>query len=310
MKYRLLDLFESVPDGSPLRVGGIEEVKMAPAERLTEVKCSRFCAFKDCLVVHAKLTPEDCTKCYAQEIVEGELVSDSGKTYPISGGIPRLLSGSTAEFLRKNQKSFSLEWKYFRFGERNWGMDIESRKSLFLKALGRAADELKGKIIFDAGCGSGLLSMEMANSFGMEVVALDLATGIEKAYAINRNPFVYYVQGSVLEPPVRGHAVDYIYCAGVLIHLQNTKEGFDCLPRCLSSNGRLFVWVYHSIEHHRQTGGHMNERLYDWLRRAVTSKLPISVQEGFYRCLLIPYFLKRAVLNPRVQIRSATLINR
>ena len=240
----------------------------------------------------------DCRQCYSVEIVEGELTSASGKRYPISGGIPRILSEETATFIQRNRRSFSLEWKYFRYGERNWGMDIESRKRLFLRALQKDPDILNGQTMLDAGCGSGALSIEMANSFGLEVVALDLASGVEYAYSVNRSPFVHFVQASILELPVRSEAVDNIYCAGVLMHLPNTREAFDCLPRCLGPGGRLFVWLYHSIDHHRITGNYRQERIYEWLRSHVTSRLPIRAQDWLYRCLLVPFFLKKVLLNP------------
>jgi len=296
MKYRIVELLQSIPDGRPLRVTATEVRSVAIAEAPTEVKCSRYCAFKD-RAIDAGVTRADCARCYGREVIEGELTSDTGKRYRISHGIPRLLSQSASEFVERNRKSFSLEWKYFRFGERNWGMDIESRKALFLRALGRSPSELRGCTIFDAGCGSGVLSMEMANSFGMEVIALDLADGIEKAYAENTNPSVHYIQGSILEPPLRNGTADFIYCAGVLIHLPSTRDGFECLPRCLRPGGQLFVWVYHDIEHHRKTGDYGRELFYDWLRRAITSKLPVSAQEALYGLLLIPYFIKRAILN-------------
>ena len=215
-----------------------------------------------------------------------------------------MLSTSTAQFLRKNKESFSLEWKYFRFGERNWGMDIESRKELFLTALGKSPEELRGKLIFDAGCGSGLLAKEMGDSFGMEVVGLDLSTGIEQAHRVNTNPFVHYVQGSVLEPPLKNRVADYIYCAGVLIHLPKTKQAFECLPRCLKAGGRYFVWLYHPLERHRRTGDYTNEVIYDWLRRNITSRLPIRLQEVFYLTLLLPYFVKRALVNPFRRVKE------
>lgn len=44
-----------------------------------------------------------------------------------------MFSKQTAGWLAKNQETFSLEWKNFRFGERNWGQDIEVRKKPFLK---------------------------------------------------------------------------------------------------------------------------------------------------------------------------------
>jgi len=232
-------------------------------------------------------------ECYSNEILEAQLVSDSGDRYSVTGGIPRLLSNSTAEFVRKNRQSFSLEWKYFEFGERNWGQSIETRKELFLKALGEKPQDLRGKLIFDAGCGSGLLSIEMANSFGMEVVALDLATGVEKAYSRNSNPFVHFIQGSVLEPPLKNQSADFVYCAGVLVAIPDTKAGFETLTRCVKRGGKYVVWLYHPLEYHRRTGDYVREVLYNWIREHVTSRLPIRLQEIFYLALLPLYFLKR-----------------
>ena len=297
MKHRLLDLIESVPDGSQLRVARIDHKEMRHGGNAPAPACRRFCSFKNCPVV-SNTPPADCTGCYTEEILEGQLISDTGKTYPITGGIPRILSEATSAFIRKNRESFSLEWKYFEFGERNWGQDIEFRKRLFLKALGKEAHELKGKLIFDAGCGSGLLSTEMANSFGMEVVAMDLASGIEKAFTKNTNPLVHFVQGSVLEPPVKDAVADYVYCAGVLVALPDTRTGFDALARCVKPRGTYFIWLYHPIERHRATGDYTREQLYDWIRRNVTSHLPIRLQEAFYLSLLPFYFAKRTILNP------------
>ena len=296
MKHRVIDLLQSVPDGGELKVASATRVETVPfTEKLRRVQCSRFCSLKNCSLPNARVTPADCTRCYSQEIIEGELVSESGKRYPISGGIPRLLSDTAVEFVRKNRQSFSLEWKYFQFGERNWGQDIETRKDLFLKALGERPENLRGKLIFDAGCGSGLLSIEVANSFGMEVVALDLATGIEKAYGRNKNPYVHFIQGSVLEPPVKDGAVDYVYCAGVLMHLPDAKSGFNTLTRCVRPGGGYAIWLYHPLEYHRRTGDYVREVVYNWIRSRITSRMPIWLQEAFYLSLLPLYFLKRGV---------------
>ena len=305
MKYRVLDLLQSVSDGSQLRVARVTKTSRVKFnDALTKVQCSEFCAFKNCPVRDGNITPNDCTECYSHEVIEAELVSESGKRYPVVGGIPRLLSEATTDFIKKNKESFSLEWKYFQFGERNWGQDIEFRKGLFLKALGAKPKDLCGKVILDAGCGSGLLSMEMANSFGMEVVGLDLASGVERAYAKNTNPFVYFIQGSVLEPPIRSETMDYVYCAGVLVTLPSSRTGFNALSRCVKVGGKYFIWLYHPLERHRNTGDYTREVLYDWIRRRVTSRLPIRLQELFYLSLLPFYFLKRAILNPSKTVKE------
>ena len=79
----------------------------------------------------------------------------------------------------------------------------------------------------------------MAESLGMEVLAFDLAYGIEQAYGFNKNPFVYFVQGSVSQPPVKGKAVDIVYCAGVLVHVQEPKPAFTIL-KSLVKPGKVF----------------------------------------------------------------------
>ena len=299
MKYRVVDLLAPVPKDGSLRVGCVREEIVVPfTEAVREVKCQRFCALRNLPVKTAGVTPSDCADCFSREIVEGDLVTDDGRHFVIKGGIPRMISSETADFVRRNRESFSLEWKYYRYGERNWGMDIESRKTLFVNALGQPPEAIKNKLILDAGCGSGLLSIEMAETFGLEVVALDLADGIEKAYATNTAPFVYFIQGSVLEPPFRAGIFDYIYCAGVLIHLPSTHQGFERLAPLLSVGGRQFVWVYHPLEYHKRTGDYLQERRNEWVRSRVTSRLPIRMQEAIYFLLLAPYFIKRALLNP------------
>src|SRR4030095_1443296 len=106
--------------------------------------------------------------------------------------------------------------------------------------------------------------------------------GIENAYRTNTNPFVYYVQGSVLEPPLKSRIVDYIYCAGVLVAIPDTWVGFQAISRCVGRGGDGFIWLYHPLDRHRKTGDYVNEVVYEWLRRHVTSRLPIRLQELFY----------------------------
>ena len=239
------------------------------------------------------MTPSDCNECYASEITAGNLLCDRGHEWPIVNGIPRFIPAALARDLKKTQETFSFEWKMFRFGERNWGQDMETRKGLFLKGMNVSPEHLRGKTIFDAGCGSGLLSMELAKSFGMEVFALDLAYGIENAYQHNDSPNVHFVQGSVLEPPFRSGAFDYLYCAGVLVACPDTHEGFLSIVKTLKRGGRCFIWLYHPIDrvHHPNDLRKMNA--YNWIRTKVTSRLPIKLQYALYLSLMPAFLLKQ-----------------
>jgi 2-polyprenyl-3-methyl-5-hydroxy-6-metoxy-1,4-benzoquinol methylase len=295
MKYRVVDMLQDVVDGTPLRVADATTKAVEFDRKLAGVQCKTFCALKSCPVTPTSVSPDDCVACYSQEIIDGELVSSSGNRYSIVNGIPRLLSKDTSGWVQKNQETFSLEWKMFRFGERNWGQDIDYRKQLFVRGMGVEPDELNAKVIFDAGCGSGLLSMEVAESYGMEVVAMDLASGIEQAYAHNKNPFVYYIQGSVVEPPLKPRAVDFIYCAGVLVAIPDPKVGFKALLPALKPGGRYFIWMYHPIDATHHPNDRLKMLIYNWLRAHIVSRLPIRSQHRLFLAAMPLYILKREV---------------
>ncbi len=195
----------------------------------------------------------------------------------------------------KTQKTFSYEWKMFRFGERNWGRDISYRKRVFLDSMGVLLDDLKGKLIFDAGCGSGLLSIKMAEDFGMEVIAFDLAYGIEKAYEYNQNPFVHFIHGSVLERPFLDQVFDYIYCAGVLVVLPDSYTGFRKIIRTLEKNGKCLIWVYHSINSTYHPHDRTKLLIFNWIRGHITSHLPIKLQYYIYLSLIPAFLVKQRI---------------
>jgi len=293
MKHRLVDLLQCSCGRSNFKVHNATERNIAFPDKLQTVKCANYCALRDRSA--ASVTAADCNECYTREVVTGALTCVCGKSYPIVRGIPRFLPESMAHDLKKAQETFSYEWKMFRFGERNWGQDIEHRKGLFLDAMGATPDELRGKLMLDAGCGSGLLSMEMAKSFGMEVVALDLAFGIENAYRQNQNPYLYFIQGSVLELPFRSQVFERMYCAGVLVACPSTYAGFKAITRVLAKNGRCFIWVYHPISKQYYPTEHRKLAVYNWIRTRITARMPIRAQYYLYLSWLPFFFIKQGI---------------
>ena len=105
MKYRVLDLLQDI-DGGPFRVVNPTIKPVHFDRQLTGVQCKSFCAFKNRPVTPTSVSVNDCTKCYSQELIQGELLSSSGNRYPIVKGIPRLLSKATAGWVAKNQTDF------------------------------------------------------------------------------------------------------------------------------------------------------------------------------------------------------------
>jgi ubiquinone/menaquinone biosynthesis C-methylase UbiE/uncharacterized protein YbaR (Trm112 family) len=280
------------PCGATLVLRNAETKPVPFGRSFVAFKCKTTCNLMQRPISSGKVDPSDCAECYATEITAGVLSCDRGHEWPIVDGIPRFLPKTLAHDLKKAQETFSFEWKMFRFGERNWGQDISIRRNLFLKAMNVDPAELKGKTIFDAGCGSGLLSMEMAKTFGMEVFALDLAFGIENAYKHNDSPFVHFVQGSVLEPPFRPGVFDYLYCAGVLVACPDTHEGFLSIIKTLKRGGRCFIWLYHPIDKTHHPNDLYKMHFYNWCRKNVTSRLPIKLQYALYLSLM-PFFVMK-----------------
>lgn len=301
MKYRLLDILRQPGTGGrlALREATVEDVSGEVPLEESGPACRYFCALRDAPPAEAGVGAEECRACYAREITAGRLVAEDGAEYPILGGIPRFVPDDLRADLKKIQATFSAEWDAFEFGQRNWGQTIEHRRGLFLEGMGVVSDNLQGKMIWDAGCGSGLLSMTMADDFGMEVVALDLAFGIEAAYRHNTNPRLHFIQGSVLEPPLRRRMFDYVYCAGVLVACPDTRAGFRAIVPMLRVGGRCMIWVYAPINEEYHPGTWRKIAAYNWIRVNVTSRLPIQFQRAIYSSL-IPAFLVKQEIEVRL----------
>lgn len=149
-----------------------------------------------------------------------------------------------------NRKSFSREWEYFDYeGDNTWGWTLEERKRVFLNDMDLKENEIKGKLLLDAGCGNGALTATLA-ALGLEVVGVDLNNGLaaiesRKARFAGRDADrVHFVQGNLAKPPFKHSLFDLIYCSGVIHHTPNSKGTFNALVPLVKSGGRLYVWVY------------------------------------------------------------------
>ncbi|HEY5705677.1 MAG TPA: methyltransferase domain-containing protein [Terrimicrobiaceae bacterium] len=216
------------------------------------------------------------------EVVFGVLQCECGTLYPIIDGVPRFLEGglrSFPEFVSQHRldleklghvgaceprnrgsvsdndydnirKSFSQEWGIFDYeGDKTWGWTLEERKRVFLGDVAMKPEELCGKRLLDAGCGNGTLTAALSD-FDLEIVGLDLNDGLGRAwrnrekYAAKAIPQVQYVQGNLVDPPLREASFDLIYSSGVIHHTPSSKGAFDSLVRLTKQGGRLYVWVY------------------------------------------------------------------
>lgn len=297
MKYRIVELLKCKCGSGRLTVKNPTIKKVNFSGQFNTVRCTDVCGFKATNVGDGSVTPYDCMRCYGLEVFEGALSCSCRQEYAIVRGIPRFLENDMGVSIKKTQKAFSWEWRMFRFSERNWGQTLAERRELFVEGIGVNPDELRGKMILDAGCGSGALSVDMAKSFGMEVVALDLALGIQMAYEHNDSPYVHFIQGSVLRPPLKEQSFDYLYSAGVLHHTNpDTWKAFRAIVPTLKKDGRCFIWLYHPIDKKHHPHDRNKLLLYNFIGRKITSRLPIQMQFFVY-LLFIPLFLLKQKIS-------------
>jgi uncharacterized protein YbaR (Trm112 family)/2-polyprenyl-3-methyl-5-hydroxy-6-metoxy-1,4-benzoquinol methylase len=242
------------------------------------------------------------------EIETGVVQCAARHTFPIVGGIPRMLPDSLAEhpeliethrlqldplvslgermhhqpstaripYDRRTKASFTCEWKSFDPADGTWGMTPEDQVSSFflhpLEAIEQTHLATEGTLLIDVGCGPGLPSLGYAK-LGIEVIALDLSSGLEHGEALRRQENsrvrerVHFVQGDLLLPPVRFSVADIVSSLGVISNTPNTKAGFDSIARLLKEDGVLSVWVY---SYERGVTELVNGL------RAVTTRLPTS----------------------------------
>lgn len=278
-----------------------------------------------CPVTREKLSLEiisEGTKIYNGKnipfIKEGILRS-THFIYPIIKGIPRLtieafqdyeefLLKNAADFLefrtnilknysgfiklinkknKRTKESFSNEWNLFNYEEdKVWDLDTEGMLQRFLNENNETKETLKGKLIFDAGCGNGLLNQSVAAN-GNTIIGMDFSNSIERAFEKNTELNAIFIQGDVQFPPLQFDYFDIVHCSGVIIHTTNSELTFSCLIPCLKVGGKMSVWMYHPVK------GFIHN-LFNFLRK-YSSKLPLQLQYYIYMITIFPisFIVKR-----------------
>lgn len=174
-------------------------------------------------------------------IASGVLVAAGGREYPIVKGVPRFIVGGAA---KESVTSFGDQWNYFNFA---------SFKEHWLQHTVRntfgSAEVFSGKVIVDAGGGSGAQTLWMLEAGAQHVFLLDLSASVDDVVRRNLGPsgFRNYdvIQCSIDAPPIRERSIGgLVICHNVIQHTPSVERTAEALYRLVADGGEFVFNCY------------------------------------------------------------------
>jgi arsenite methyltransferase len=219
-------------------------------------------------------------------IVEGILRSPDGRSYTITGGIPRfVLTEDCGQ--RQTERSFGYQWKqreaYDSEGSKDFSREWLVRRYGFASRPEMQRYFAERQCILDAGCGGGYSASLWLDSawqgagtaqwFGADIseaidVAQERLTGI---------PGLHFLQADVCQLPFAEKTFDVIFSEGVLHHTPSTEQALKSLVPLLRRRGEIMFYVY-------RKKGPIREFTDDYIR-SIVSALPPEQASAILRPL-------------------------
>jgi len=214
---------------------------------------------------------------------------------PLTDGIPRFVEPDNYA------ASFGLQWNHFARTQ----LDSHNRTTIsrdrFLAQSGWTAQDLRGALVLDGGCGSGRFA-EIALDLGAEVVAIDYSSAVDACRANLASPRLHVVQADLYDLPFAPGTFDFVYSFGVIQHTPDVRAAVAALTAQLKPGGRVAVDVYQAswrqVLHPkfwlRPVTSRMDpERLFSMVRTAAPPLLRLS--RAWARVPLLGHVARRAL---------------
>ncbi len=115
-----------------------------------------------------------------------------------------------------------------------------------LAGIGISLEDLRGKTLLDAGCGTGEVACFLASQ-GARVTAIDFSTGslnYARALAKSQGIDITFIEGSLLDYPFPKEQFDYVFSHMVLHHTSNPAGGFANIVKALKPGGSVIFRVF------------------------------------------------------------------
>jgi ubiquinone/menaquinone biosynthesis C-methylase UbiE len=171
-------------------------------------------------------------------IQSGNLVSPTGKKYPIINGIPRFIDYVS----QKSVESFGDEWNHFNFIEHKINWLTHTVANTF-----GSTDAFKDKLIIDAGGGSGSQTKWFSEYGASHVIMLELSHSVDDV--VQRNLIglknIDVIQCSIDEPPIKDNSINgIVYCHNVIQHTPSVEKTANALFSLTAPGGEFVFNCY------------------------------------------------------------------
>ena len=165
------------------------------------------------------------------------------RDFPVIGEIPRFVPKENYA------ESFGLQWNRFANTQIDSKVGTNRSETRFRDETLWDESRLTGKLVLDAGCGSGRFS-EIALKFGALLIAVDYSSAVEASKQNLSAPDKLIVQGDLAELPILDQTFDFVYCIGVLQHTSEPDRIVKELLRCLKIGGEITLTFYENSSWH------------------------------------------------------------
>lgn len=126
----------------------------------------------------------------------------------------------------------------------------ERFRTIYQEFLHIPLDQLAGKTVLDAGCGTGENTWSWRRILPLDtrLVAVDLSQaslGIARSSGGDQSLRPLFACGSLLDLGLTSNSVDVVFCSGVLVAVPDPDRAFRELVRVLKPGGCMIVVLYH-----------------------------------------------------------------
>ena len=241
------------------------------------------------------------------------------KGFPVVGEIPRFVPKENYA------ESFGLQWNRFANTQIDSKVGTKVSEIRFREETLWDERDLNGKLVLDAGCGSGRFS-EIALKLGASLIAVDYSSAVEASKQNLSAPDKLIVQGDLAALPILDQTFDFIYCIGVLQHTSEPARIVKELLRCLKVGGEMTLTFYENSSWHvlcysKYVVRPLTKRLPKALLLKVIEKtspiwfpltsflfsLPANLSRGFRFLIPVANYVEYKYANPKIARDEAIL---